>query len=549
MKHLTLLLITSKFNTMNTILLTTAQEAMSSLNWLDALMAVIPVLLLIVLLGVMKVSGDKSAVLTLIATMVIGIIGFGFPLADTGLAVWYGILKAIFPILIIIVMAIFSYQILVHTKKMEIIKSQFTSISSDKCIQVLLLTWGFGGLLEGMAGFGTAVAIPAAILISLGFQPIFAAVASLIANSVATGFGAVGTPVIVLAQQAGVESIQTLSTQIVWQLSPLMFIIPFILLYMTDSRAKTLPRHIALSILVGAVSLFVQYMAAKYMGAETPAILGSIASIISIIAFAKLFPTKEDKENKQNKEHFSNLEILKAWSVYGLILLLVILTSPILPFRVPLTETMSTTWSFSIFDSTLGSDVTRSISVFWLVDTGVLLFLGSILGGLIQGASISDLFKLLGKVLKMQYKTIITVCSLIALSSIMDFCGMIGVLGLALATLTGPLYPLFAPTVGCLGTFLTGSDTSSNILFGKLQASVANATGADPSWLAAANTAGATGGKIISPQSIAVATSSCGQQGQEGAIMKKALPFALLYIVVAGLMVYFVPKIMGSVMF
>lgn len=534
---------------MNTMLLTAAQDMMLNVNWLDVLMAVIPVLLLIILLGVMKVSGDKSAVLTLVATIIIGIVGFKFPIADTGLAVWYGILKAIFPILIIIVMAIFSYQILVYTKKMEIIKSQFTSISSDKCIQVLLLTWGFGGLLEGMAGFGTAVAIPAAILISLGFKPVFAAVVSLIANSVATGFGAVGTPVIVLAQQAGVESIQTLSTQIVVQLSPLMFIIPFILLFMTDSRMKSVPRHIILSILVGGVSLFVQYIAARHMGAETPAILGSIASIIVIIAYAKLFPTKEDKENKREKEHFTSSQILKAWSVYGLILLLVILTSPILPFRASLMEMVSTTWTFSIFDSTAGEALNRSLSVYWLVDTGILLFLGSIIGGLIQGASIGELFKLLGKVLKMQYKTIITVCSLIALSSIMDFCGMIGVLGIALATLTGPLYPLFAPTVGCLGTFLTGSDTSSNILFGKLQASVAHATGADPSWLAAANTAGATGGKIISPQSIAVATSACGQQGQEGAIMKKAIPFALIYIVVAGLMVYFVPKIVGAVVF
>ena len=129
---------------MNTMLLIAAQDMMLTVNWLDVLMAVIPVLLLIILLGVMKVSGDKSAVLTLVATIIIGIVGFKFPIADTGLAVWYGILKAIFPILIIIVMAIFSYQILVYTKKMEIIKSQFTSISSDKCIQVLLLTWGFG---------------------------------------------------------------------------------------------------------------------------------------------------------------------------------------------------------------------------------------------------------------------------------------------------------------------------------------------------------------------------------------------------------------------
>ena len=174
-------------------------------------------------------------------------------------------------------------------------------------------------------------------------------------------------------------------------------------------------------------------------------------------------------------------------------------------------------------------------------------FLGSIIGGLIQGAKWKNLFKMLSKVIISQQKTMVTVCSLIILSSIMDFSGMIGVIGLTLAQATGSLYPLFAPTVGCLGTFLTGSDTSSNILFGKLQTSVANATSADPSWLAAANTAGATGGKIISPQSIAVATSACNQQGQEGAIMKKAMPYALLYIIVVGLMVYFIPQIMRHI--
>ena len=161
---------------MNSILLVAADATASSASWLTVLLAIIPVVLLIVLLGVMKVSGDKSAVVTLIATVLIALIGFKFPLSDTLLSIAYGVMKAVFPILIIIIMAIFSYQVLVKTKKMELIKSQFTSISSDKCIQVILLTWGFGGLLEGMAGFGKAVAIPAALLISLGFQPVFSAV-------------------------------------------------------------------------------------------------------------------------------------------------------------------------------------------------------------------------------------------------------------------------------------------------------------------------------------------------------------------------------------
>lgn len=521
----------------------------TDLNWMFVVFAAIPVILLIILMGFLKMSGDKSALATLSTTVLIALFVFDLPAVDTGLSIVYGVLKAIFPILIIIIMAIFSYNVLVHTGKMEVLKEQFSSISSDKCVQVLLLTWGFGGLLEGMAGFGTAVAIPAAILISLGFKPIFSAVASLIANSVATGFGAVGTPVKVLAEQAGVENVQVLSTQVVLQLSPLMILIPFVLVFMTDPRIKSLPKNILLSVIVGIVSLATQYIAARYMGAETPAILGSIASIIAIILYAKITATDEDRELKAQFPKRSFSEIAGAWSVYGLILILVILTSPLLPLRAVLAPILSTTLSFNIFDTVAQADVVRSVKIAWLIDAGVLLFLGSIMGGLIQGAKIGDLFKLLGKVFVQQRKTIVTVCSLIALSSIMDFSGMIAQLGLALAITTGSLYPFFAPTIGCLGTFLTGSDTSSNILFGKLQASVGNTIGVDPSWLAAANTAGATGGKIISPQSIAVATSACGLQGREGEIMKKALPFALGYILIAGLMVYFIPKLMGSLMF
>lgn len=519
---------------------------------MTTLLALVPVLLLIVLMGFLKVSGDKSAVITLIATVLIAIFGFDFAPADTAMTVLYGILKAIFPILIIIVMALFSYNVLLHTKKMEVIKAQFTSLTSDKCLQVLLLTWGFGGLLEGMAGFGTAVAIPAAILISLGFKPIFSATVSLIANSVATGFGAVGTPVVALAKQVGITGtgIQILSEQVITQLSPLMFLIPFILMFLTDPRVIAIPKHILVSAIVGGVSLVVQFGAARYMGAETPAILGSIASIIVIAAYAKITEKKTAATSSSSTGTpastlvYSSGDAFKAWSVYGAILILVIMTSPILPFRGTLQGLISSTIPFHIYNNVTQAIATPSITIFWLTDAGVLLFLGSMIGGLIQGAKIGELLGLLWSVFKKQYKTIITVCSLIAFSSVMDFAGMISVLGLALAAATGSLYPLFAPTIGCLGTFLTGSDTSANILFGKLQTTVAGEIGADPSWLAAANTAGATGGKIISPQSIAIATTACGLQGQEGTILKKALPYALGYIVIAGIMVYiFAPAV------
>lgn len=520
-----------------------------NIEWWIILLAAIPVLTLIILMGFLKMSGDKSAAITLVVSAVIGLFAFGLPMVDTGLTVLYGVLKALLQILFIIIMAIFSYNVLVHTGKMEIIKEQFTSISSNKCIQVLLLTWGFGGFLEGMAGFGTAVAIPAAILISLGFKPLFSALVSLIANSVATGFGAVGIPVRILAEQAGIADVQTLSAQVVIQLSPLMFLIPFILVVLTDPRAKSLPRHILISVIVGGVSLITQYLAARYMGAETPAILGSIASIIAIILYARLTATEEDRKLKDSFPVYTATETIKAWSVYGLILLLVILTSPLLPVRDILAPILTSTFTFDVMTMESGVKAVKMIKVSWLTDAGVILFVGSIVGGMIQGAKVSALVSVLGKVIVQQQKTIITVCSLIAMSSIMDFSGMVGTLGVALAYTTGSFYPLFAPSMGCLGTFLTGSDTASNILFGKLQATVATSTGSDPSWLAAANTAGATGGKIISPQSIAIATSACGLQGKEGEIMKKAMPYALGYILIAGLMVYFLPKIMGEMLF
>ncbi|WP_291100624.1 MULTISPECIES: L-lactate permease [unclassified Flavobacterium] len=504
------------------------------MNILNIILAITPVVLLIVLLGFLKVSGDKSAFITLIVTILIASFGFDFSLKSIGFSMIYGTLKAIFPIILIIITAIYSYNVVVFTKKMEVLKFQFSNISTDKTIQVLLLTWGFGGLLEGMAGFGTAVAIPAAILIGLGYKPLFSALVSLLSNSVPTAFGAVGVPVKAIAVEIGYENLTGLGTEVVLQLIPLMIIIPFIIVTLTDSTLKSLPKNILLSLVVGGVSIAVQYFSVLYIGVETPAILGSIASIIVIVIWGKMTAKKDANSTLEKK---TNAAIINAWSVYGLILLFIIGTSPLFDsFRTFLQSISATPITLTI------NGIDKTVKIFWLTDGGILIFLGTFLGGLLQGATTKDLFSVLWKSILQLKKTYITVISLIILSTIMDFSGMIPVLGLALAAATGTFYPLFAPAIGCLGAFLTGSDTSSNILFGKLQANVAHQIGAEPSWFAAANTVGATGGKIISPQSIAIATSACGQQGKEGEIMKKALPYALFYIFVAGLMVYFFGK-------
>ena len=506
-------------------------------------LSIFPILLLIILMIGVKMRGDRSAVLAVLSTALIAIFavpnleGFTPPEGyGAGYVMWAfveGILKAIFPILIIILMALFSYNILLESKQIEVIKQQFTSISNDKRLQVLLIVWGFGGLLEGMAGFGTAVAIPAAILIGLGFTPRFSALVSLIGNSVATGFGAVGVPVITLAKEVygsavTAEQTHAIAGDVILQLGALMFLVPFVILMLTDSSKKYIVPNIILSVVVGALSLGVQFVAAYFIGAETPAILGSIACIIFIVLYAKMTEQKDP-----NAVSLTGAQMGKAWAVYGFILLFIMLASPL---SGPISAFLKTTLVSKIHLPIYAEGKTFNFG--WLSNAGLMLFLGAFIGGLVQGVSAGKMFQILGQTFVKMKASGITIISLVAMSAIMSHSSMIAVIAKGLVDATGNLYPLFAPLVGMIGTFATGSDTSSNILFGKLQATVADQIGVDKSWLAAANTAGATGGKIISPQSIAIAAAACEQQGQEGAFLRSAMPYAAVYVVIAGITVY-----------
>ena len=409
-----------------------------------ALVSIIPILLLFTLMLGFKMPGWKSALITFIVTCLLAI--FAAPALDmvpealqnksiVGVTWWAfveGVLKAIFPILIVILMAIYSYNILVEDKQIEVIKKQFTSISDDKGIIVLILVWGFGGLLEGMAGFGTAVAIPAAILIGLGFKPMFSALVSLLANSVPVAFGAVGIPV-------------TLWT--------------------------------------GSISLVVQYVCAHFLGAETPAILGSIAAIVAIIAYAKLFIRKKvavatpgggtvevEVGGNAGGNGYTLGETFKAWSVYIFILVFILASGALCP---PINSFLKSHLVSAVALPVIGS----TFKFGWISNAGLMLFLGATIGGLIQGVSFGKLMAILAKTLVNLRFTVITIISLIAMSSVMNYSGMISAIAVGLVAITGSFYPFFAPLIGGIGTFVTGSDTSSNILFAKLQANVAGQLG------------------------------------------------------------------------
>ena len=528
---------------------------------MSALVSVIPIVLLIVLMMGFKVSGYKSAIITLVVTILLAL--FVAPALNIipekyanasiyGITLWSvieGLLKACFPIILIIICAIFSYNILCETKEIETIKTQFIQMTSDKGLLVLLLTWGLGGVLEGMAGFGTAVAIPAAILIGLGFKPMFSAVICLIANTVAVGFGAVGLPATTLANQVAASGTATsaelceVATFIIIQLALMFFITPFLILMMTDR--KKIWKNLTLALFVGTFSIIVQFCCAHFIGPETPAILGSVAAIIAMLIYNKLFIHDEnpDDEVKVEKKKFGLTKTLKAWSVYGLIIFFILISSKIVP---PINELLGGTLVTQFELPVVGN----TFKFGWLSNAGLMIFLGAVIGGLIQGMSFGKLMKLLAKTTINLQKTVVTICCLVAMAMLMNNAGMTNDIAKGLVALTGSVFPFFAPLIGSIGTFVTGSATNANILFGKLQATAAHdlglvnqstffgVSGNETNWLAAANCAGSEGGKLLSPQSIAIATAACDMEGQDGDIMRKTMPFAIFWILMNGLMVF-----------
>ncbi|MBQ3631889.1 MAG: L-lactate permease [Prevotella sp.] len=525
-----------------------------------AIISLIPIVLLFTLMMGFKVSGYKSALATLIVTILLAL--FAAPAlgivpekyADAsiyGVTLWSvveGLLKACFPIILIIICAIFSYNILVETKEIETIKTQFIQLTTDKGLLVLLLTWGFGGVLEGMAGFGTAVAIPAAILIGLGFKPMFSAVICLVANTVAVGFGAVGLPATTLANQvadgtASPEMLCEVATFIILQLSLMFYITPFLILMMTDR--KKVVKNLCIALFVGTCSILVQFCCAHFLGPETPAILGSVAAIIAMLIYNKLFIHDESPADEVvvEKKRFGMAKTLRAWSVYGLIIFFILVSSKIVP---PMNDLLKSTLVTRFEVPVVGN----TFSFGWLSNAGLMIFLGAVIGGLIQGLSFGKLMKMLAKTAVNLQKTALTICCLVALAMLMNNTGMTLAIATGLVAVTGSAFPFFAPLIGSIGTFVTGSATSANILFGKLQAAAAGqlglvndatffgVSGNETNWLAAANCAGSEGGKLLSPQSIAIATAACDMEGQDGEIMRKTLPFAIFWILMNGLMVF-----------
>ncbi len=383
--------------------------------------------------------------------------------------------------------------------------------------------------MEAVAGYGTAVAIPASILASLGFNPLFAAVICLLANTVPTAFGALGIPVTTLATVTGLEVVH-LSYVTSIQLAGFIVLIPFLLVILTEKSIKALKGVVGITLVSGITFAVPQIFIAKYLGADLPALVASICSMACTILMAKAM-NKEKVEAKEDKIGLK--EGVLAWLPYILLCGLILIASPLVPSINSLLAKASS--NIHIYTG----DATSTTAFSWINTPGMMILIATFIAGLIQKLKFTYMLDVLKRTIIQLKTSFITIMSIVAISKIMSHSGMTSSISFGLCAITGSFYPLIAPLLGAIGTFVTGSDTSANILFGALQTEAAKSLSIDPYWIAAANTAGATAGKMISPQSIAIATSATGLIGSEGKILSTTVKYCLGYVIILGLIVYF----------
>ena len=474
------------------------------------ILALLPIIFLIIVLSFLKMPGFKACPVALIIAIVEAIVIWKQNVLDVFTAFLEGMVMAIWPICLVIIAAIFVYNLVVHTKYMEVIKQMLASVSKDQRILVLIISWGFGAFMEGMAGFGTAVAIPAGILVALGFEPIFAAVVCLVANTTPVAFGSIGIPAVTAINITGLDPVST-AASIVVQLTIMNILVPFFLVAMVGKhKGKSFAesfKGVGLITLLSSLSFLIpQYLTARLLGPELPSILGSVICMaVTVVATRKFSKGETDFDipmNDTKTESVSTHRAFVACSPFILVLLFLVFTSSMFPFiKGPLSTVKS---SIMIYTGKGATPYTFS----WLVTPGVLIILAGIIGGLIQKCPFGEIISVLGKSIVQMVKTVITIISVIATAKIMGYSGMTQEIADYMVKVTGNMYPLIAPLIGAIGTFVTGSSTSSSVLFAKLQASTAETLNMSQIWLVAANTVGSTAGKIVSPQSIAVATAA-----------------------------------------
>lgn len=511
----------------------------------SSLFAIMPIVAFFLGLTVLKLKGHIAGLLTLSIAIIVAIFVYKMPVTMALAASGYGFLYGLWPIAWIIITAVFLYKIAVKTGQFDIIRASIISITEDQRLQLLLVGFAFGAFLEGAAGFGAPVAITAALLVGLGFKPLYAAGLCLIANTAPVAFGAMGIPIIVAGEVANLDAFH-IGQVVGRQLPILSIIVPFWLIAMMDGWRgikQTWP-----AVLVCGVSFAVtQFLTSNFIGPELPDITSALVSLISLTIFLRVWQPKEiftfegqKKPQKQMPSGYSFGQIFLAWSPFIILTIMVtlwsfktiqnLLTFATLKFEVPfLHQLVIKTTPVVPQDTPYAAVYTLNI----LGAVGTSIFIAAILSLIILKMRMKDAVSTFLETLVELRFPILSIGLVLGFAFIANYSGLSSTLALLLAQ-TGVFFPFFAPFLGWLGVFLTGSDTSSNALFSSLQANVAHQLNVSPELLVAANTTGGVTGKMISPQSIAVATAATGMVGKESDLFKFTVKHSLIFCSFVG---------------
>ncbi|WP_102693673.1 L-lactate permease [Rummeliibacillus pycnus] len=537
-----------------------------SLGW-SAVVAVLPILYFFWALVFKKMKGYIAGLTTLLVSLVLAVIAFKVPVGISIMSASQGAVYGLLPIGWIIITSVFLYNLTVKTGNFNIIRHSVLSITEDRRIQALLVAFSFGAFLEGAAGFGAPVAISAALLVGLGFNPLYAAGLCLIANTAPVAFGAIGVPITAMEGPTGIAATE-ISKVVGRQLPLLSVFLPFFLIVIMAGLKKAV--EVLPAVLVSGISFaLTQFLTSNYLGPELPDVLSALVSLVALAVFMKFWQPKTiyrfkseqetaatvdtiHTESKSQGDSYNSGQILKAWSPF------IILTGFISIWGIP-TIKLALTGHYEgtnfllkgvnvlghaltfmpevpllnnkVISGTSHEPIAAVYKLELLGAAGTAILLAAIVTKFVFKISWNKWIVTFVETINEIKYPIITICAVVAYAYVTNTAGMTTTLGLVLAK-TGELFPFFSPVLGWLGVFITGSDTSSNVLFAKLQQVTAGSVGMDPLLSLAANSSGGVTGKMISPQSIAVATAAVGLAGKESELLRFTLKYSVILLVV-----------------
>ncbi|MFJ8530496.1 lactate permease LctP family transporter [Bacillus sp. NPDC094106] len=526
--------------------------------WVSAAVALIPIIFFFFALAVFRMKGHVAGFITVVLTILVAIFAYKMPFTMAMAATGYGFLYGLWPIAWIIIMSVFLYKISVKTGQFDVIRASVLSITNDHRLLVILIGFSFGAFLEGAAGFGAPVAITAALLAGLGLNPLYAAGLCLIANTAPVAFGAMGIPITVAGQVTGIDP-HKIGQMAGHQLPFLSLFVPFFIVFLMDGFKGVKQTWPALFVAGGSFAI-TQFITATFLGPELPDITSALVSLVCLSLFLKVWQPKEIyQSNQENAEVAATTasmprltagKVVKAWSPFIILTVMVViwsqgffkalfapggaLESLVFKFEIPGLHNLVMKAEPIVnkptpYEAILKLDVVSA--------TGTAILIACIISIFVLKMSAKQAVETFKETLQELKMPILSIGLVLGFAFIANYSGLSSTLALALAA-TGGLFPFFSPFLGWLGVFLTGSDTSANALFSNLQAITAQQVGVKEVLLVAANTTGGVTGKMISPQSIAIACAAVGLAGKESDLFRFTLKHSLFFVTIVGIMTY-----------